>query len=213
MSSNVLDKFGKTFKPDQIIFSEYEPGNDFYLIQSGKVKITKIIGDTEKALDVMGPGDMFGEMAIIEEALRSATAIAIDEVKVLHFNKENFEVLLQSNTAMALKLLKLFARRIYDAKRKLMILNLDDNEAKVADVLLMLAEQKGYSKDAYEPIELTATQEDIANWCGLKPDEAKKILSQFVNIGRIQLGVSNIVVKNINEIARYVQQKRKKAES
>ncbi len=213
MAMDALNKFSKTYKQDEILFSEYETGNSFYLIQSGKVKITKIVGETEKTLDILGPGDIFGEMAIIEEAPRSASAIALSEVKTLHFNKENFEMLLQSNSAMAIKLLKLFSKRIYDARRKLMILSLEDDEAKVADVLLMLAEQKGYSpkeiKEFIEPMEIIITAQDIANWCGLKLDNVKKILSQFINMNRISMGGNSVVVKNINEISRYVSQKRK----
>ena len=213
MAMDTLNKFSKTYKQDEILFSEYETGNSFYLIQSGKVKITKIVGETEKTLDILGPGDIFGEMAIIEEAPRSASAIALSEVKTLHFNKENFEILLQSNSAMAIKLLKLFSKRVYDARRKLMILSLEDDEAKVADVLLMLAEQKGYSpkeiKEFIEPMEIIITAQDIANWCGLKLDNVKKILSQFVNMNRISMGWNSVVVKNIKEISRYVSQKRK----
>jgi len=213
MAMDALNKYSKTYKQDEILFSEYETGNSFYLIQSGKVKITKIVGETEKTVDRRGPGDIFGEMAIIEEAPRSASAIALSEVKTLHFNKENFEMLLQSNSAMAIKLLKLFSKRIYDARRKLMILSLEDDEAKVADVLLMLAEQKGYSpkeiKEFIEPMEIIITAQDIANWCGLKLDNVKKILSQFINMNRISMGGNSVVVKNINEISRYVSQKRK----
>ena len=216
MSVNMFEKFGKVYKPNQIIFSEYEPGEDFFLLQQGRVKITKIINLTEKTLDILNPGDIFGEMAIIESAPRSATAVAVDEVKVLNFNKQNFEMLLQSNTALAIKLLKLFAKRIYDAKRKLMILSLPDNDAKVADAIIMLAEHKGYNpgeiREIVEPMEIEATYQDIANWCALAPDEARGILEQFIKMNRINMGPNSVVVKNINELSRFVAQKRKQAD-
>ncbi|PKL11138.1 MAG: Crp/Fnr family transcriptional regulator, partial [Spirochaetae bacterium HGW-Spirochaetae-6] len=66
----------KNFKEGEIIFCEYEPGSTFYLIKKGRVKITKISEKYEKTLDVLGEGSLFGEMAIIEQAPRSATAIA-----------------------------------------------------------------------------------------------------------------------------------------
>jgi CRP-like cAMP-binding protein len=212
----MFEKFGRVFKPNQIIFSEYEPGEDFFLLQQGRVKITKIINLTEKTLDILNPGDIFGEMAIIESAPRSATAVAVDEVKVLNFNKQNFEMLLQSNTALAIKLLKLFAKRIYDAKRKLMILSLTDDDAKVADAIIMLAEHKGYNpgeiREIVEPLEIEATYQDIANWCALAHDDAKSILEQFIKMNRVSMGPSSIVVKNINELSRFVNQKRKQAD-
>ncbi len=213
MAINMLEKYGRNYRAGDIIFSEHEPGNSFYLIHSGKVIITKIVGETEKNLDILGPGDIFGEMAIIEEAPRSASALAETEVKALEFNKENFEILLKSNAAMAIKLLKVFSKRIYDARRKLMILSLLDDEAKVADTLILLAEMKGYNpnevREFVEPIELEANNQSVSSWCGLKEDITKKILTQFVNQNRILISHNTITIKNINELIRYVSQKRK----
>ena len=137
--SGAFNRFRKTFQAGDVIFSEYEPGDNFYLIQVGRVQIVKIFGDLEKTIAVLNPGEIFGEMAILEEAPRSATAIAMDQVTALEFNQENFDILMQGNPQVALTLLKLFAMRIHDQKRKFQILTLDDVEAKVADVFLMLA--------------------------------------------------------------------------
>ena len=139
---SMFNRFSKTFRKGDIIFCEYEPGDTFYLIQAGRVQIVRIIGDLEKNIDILNPAEVFGEMAILEEAPRSATTIALDEVKALEFNRENFEVLMMGNPQIAMKLLKLFIKRIYDQKRRFMILTLDDVEAKVADVFLMLAENQ-----------------------------------------------------------------------
>ena len=67
MDPGMIEKFGTTYKPGEIIFCEYEPGNEFYLLQEGRVKVTKIVSDMEKALDIFQPGDIFGEMAILED--------------------------------------------------------------------------------------------------------------------------------------------------
>ena len=73
-------------------------------------------------------------MAILEEAPRSASAIAIEKVEALEFNKRNFEVLLRGNPQIALKLLQTFIKRIYDQKRRFMILTLKEPAARIADV-------------------------------------------------------------------------------
>ena len=136
----LFQRFARTFQKGDIIFCEHEPGDNFYLIQTGRVQIVKIMGEIEKIVDILNPGEIFGEMAMLEEAPRSATAIALDKVEAFEFNKENFELLLKGNPQIALILLKLFAKRIYDQKRRLMILTLKDPEAKVADVFIMLGE-------------------------------------------------------------------------
>jgi CRP-like cAMP-binding protein len=204
----MFDKFGKVFYPGQIIFCEYEPGNDFYFIQEGEVKITKTVGNSIKTLDVLGAGDIFGEMAILEEQPRSATATAITEVKALNFNRANFEVLMTKNPQLALKVLTLFSTRIYDAKRRLQILLLDDITSKVADVFVMLAEKQNdhlYVRD----VVLKITVEDVAQWCGQPINEVQKVLNQYKKTGKIELFVDRIVIHNLQEFQRIVAQKRK----
>ncbi len=70
---SLFEKFAKTYEKGEIIFCEYEPGNTFYLIQSGNVKIVKIFGGIEKTIDILKPGEFFGEMALLENAPRSAS--------------------------------------------------------------------------------------------------------------------------------------------
>src|SRR5512145_1520197 len=170
---NLFERFGKTYKPGEIIFCEYEPGDDFYLIQSGRVRITKVVSDKEKTLDILDSGDIFGEMAILEQQPRSATALAEDEVKVLVFNRQNFELLLKSNPEIAIKLLKTFTKRIYDAKRQLMVLTFNEPEIRLADVFLLLAEKNGFPSDASR-IELPTSKEDLLNLTGLEEKELQK---------------------------------------
>lgn len=208
MMEAMFEKFGKVFQPNEILFCEYEPGNDFYLIQEGKVKITKTVGSSIKTLDILEPGDILGEMAILEEQPRSATAIAITMVKALNFNRANFEMLMTSNPALAMKLLHVFSIRIYDAKRRLAILLMDDIVGKVADVFIMLNEKNNHTEGIHEVI-LQTTVEDVANWCAQPVGEVQKVINQFVKTGKIDLYADKIVIHNINDFQRIVNQKRK----
>ena len=88
---------------------------------------------------------------------RSATIMAVTDVKLLEFNRANFEVLMQGQPQIVLNLLKLFAKRIYDQKRRFMILTLDDVQARVADVFLMLEE------NGPKPIDLTDNSRTFPN--------------------------------------------------
>ncbi len=207
--NSMFGKFGITYEPDDIIFCEYEPGNDFYLLQDGRVKVTKIVSDMEKTLDIFHPGDIFGEMAILESQPRSATAIAIDRVKVLKFNKENFDLLLQGNPQLAFNILRIFSNRIYDAKRRLLILTLPDIDSKVCDAFLMLAENQHISPKTTHPITFNTKVDEIAHWCGEKVSKVKETLSTFSDTGKIQIYEDRIVVKNLYEMFRIVRNRRK----
>ncbi len=206
---SVFERFAVTFQKGDIIFCEYEPGDNFYLIQEGSVQIVKIMGNIEKIIDILYPGEIFGEMAILEEAPRSATAMANEKVKALEFNRQNFEVLMMGNPQIALKLLKLFTKRIYDQKRRFMILTLDDEQAKVADVFVMLSETHPPEDPESNERVFKTTVDDIAHWAGMSVDKARTVINHFVTQRRVEVLPDKIVVKNINDFSRFVNSKRK----
>ena len=206
-----FDRFAKTFPKGRMIFCEYEPGNNFYLIQEGRVQITKVMGHIEKAIDILHPGELFGEMAILEEAPRSASAVALDEVKVLEFNRANFEVLMKGNPQIALTLLRTFVKRIYDQRRRFMILKLNDVQARVADVFLMLSEGMTREEDQNR-FEFKVTANDVAHWAGLGPDQVRQVLNQLANQRRLELFPDKIAVTNIHELQRLVSSRRREEE-
>jgi CRP/FNR family transcriptional regulator, cyclic AMP receptor protein len=208
LDSKLFEKFGVDYSPGEIIFCEYEPGNEFYFIQDGRVKIVKIINNTEKTLDVLEVGDVFGEMAILEEQPRSASAIAMDHVKLLKFRRENFDALLQGNPQLAYKLLIIFSKRIYDAKRRLMILLLEEPQLKVMDVMCMLSEQDPHL-DIQEAVTLKANMQEVANWAGMQVTDVQKILTHMNQLGKIELFTDKIIVKNLRDFQRIVNSRRK----
>ncbi|MDR2053054.1 MAG: Crp/Fnr family transcriptional regulator [Treponema sp.] len=210
MDLSAFSRFARDYAPGEIIFSEHEPGDTFYMIQSGRVELVKLFGEVEKILDIIGPSEMFGEMAILESAPRSATAIALDAVKVLEFNHRNFEILMMGNPQVALRLLKIFAKRIYDSKRRFMILTLRDPQARVADVFLMLDETTPDLERWNESREFKITVDDIARWAGMNLAQTKEIISHFVTQRRVEIFSDKVVVKNINDFSRFINSLRKR---
>ena len=201
----------KKYEADDIIFLEFETGNKFYMVQSGSVKITKVIKDVEKLLDIVYPGDFFGEMAILEGTTRSASAIANEPTTLLELTKENFQTILGNNTAMALKLSKMLAKRIFDAKRRLLILQLPETELRVYDCLLLLAELQNIPRDHYyNPQELNATIADIANWCGINVNDVQKVLNNLIKSGKIDVHTNTIKAGQKIKIPKLELKKKKK---
>jgi len=166
-------------------------------------------GESERSLDILQPPEMFGEMAILEGSPRSATAIAVDEVKALEFNAQNFELLMTGNPQIGINLLRIFAKRIYDSKRRFMILTLPNPQLKIADVFLMLDETTTDIDRKTDAREFHATIEDIAHWAGVSATEARDVLHTFVVQNRLEMYSTRMVVKNINDLARLVSSRRK----
>jgi CRP/FNR family transcriptional regulator len=96
----------RVYKDNQMIFCENEPGDELYIIQGGKVKITKIV-DEEVLLAVLKPGDIFGEMALLENRPRSASAITFGDTSLMAINRQNFETMVQTQPQLATRLIQL----------------------------------------------------------------------------------------------------------
>ncbi len=207
---SLFERFAKNYSAGSIIFCEYEPGDAFYLINSGQVKIVKIFGKIEKLIDVLHPGEFFGEMALLENAPRSASIIAVEDSRILEFNQNNFEMLMTGNPQLALKLLRLFSTRIYDQKRRFSILTLKDDSARVADVFVMLDEKNELDEEVANTgeREFNCSVADIAHWAGINPIRCREIINHFQEKNRISISQTSIIVTNIHDFKRLVKTQR-----
>ena len=197
-----FERFAKEYEPGQVIIAEYEPGDSFYLIQSGRVQLVKCVNGSTKNLDILKPGEFFGEMAILDKSPRSATCMAAGHVKCLEFNKENFELLITGNPQTALVLLKLFCKRIYDQKRRFRILCIKDLQARLADVFLMLDEMNPVSNVMEKTRRFNVTLSDMAHWSGLSQEVTRDEINKLVEKRKIEVFDTYIVVNNIVDMRR-----------
>lgn len=133
---------GCIFPKDTIIFVENEPDDYFYIIAKGSVRISKYVDGTDFVLEVISEGEIFGEMAILNGKLRSATAIANEECKLIRLNKDN--LLTKSNTAILTKLFFLIAKRFWLASQRFYIKQIDDPSVKLFMQLLIILEESLY---------------------------------------------------------------------
>ncbi len=107
----------KNMEEGTTVFIENMPGESLYLIGQGTIKISKMIAEgDEKTLVILGPEDVFGEMAILDGAPRSATARVMEKAQLLSIKKSDFDKLCEANPRLGIKLMRniirLFSRRI-----------------------------------------------------------------------------------------------------
>src|SRR6478736_884654 len=93
----LFQRFGKEFPKGTVLFREGEPGKEMFVLQSGRVSISKKVRDVEKVLAVLGPGEFFGEMAIISNKPRNASAIIEEEARLLVIDPRTFESMIRGN--------------------------------------------------------------------------------------------------------------------
>lgn len=201
---SAFERFAKKYAPGQVVISEFEPGDTFYLIQRGSVQLMKYVNGTEKNLDILKPGEFFGEMAILDNSPRSATCMAKTSVKCLEFSKENFESIVTGNAVLALNLLKLFCKRIYDQRRRFKILAIKDLQARIADVFILLDEMNPPNNPNERSRRFYVNTGDIAHWAGLSFEITREEINRLVEKRKIEVYNDSIVVANITDMQRIV---------
>ena len=202
-----FERFQKKYENEQVIICEHEPGDSFYLIQSGEVQLVKCVSGTSKNLDILKPGEFFGEMAILEKSPRSATCIARGPVQCLKFDKENFEVLVTGNPQIAIILRKLFCKRIYDQTRRYRILTIREPIVRIYDVFCMYDEMGLSTRNVEKTRSFNIKAQDIVQWSGLSAEKVQDELNKLVSKKRLQIFDNYMIVANIEEMKYNVEMK------
>lgn len=109
----------RSYRAGAVIFAAGTPGYGFYVVQSGRVQLTAVVGDNQpRVLATVGPGDFFGEMAVLDDAPRSATALAEIDTVVLFLGRDALLHLLDARPRLALDLIREFSRRMRALNQK-----------------------------------------------------------------------------------------------
>ena len=208
----VSSALSRSYPADKLVFCENEPGYELYVIRSGGVKITKMVDGQEMMLAMLQPGDIFGEMALLDNKPRTATATTAGNVGLLAINKVNFEKMVKAQPQLATKLITLLSERIWTAYRQLANLMIGDMVGRLYDTLLTMVEKNHVpitSKSKYT-FEFGGT--DLLKMVGLDPRKDEHYLVSIFNKNRwLRLDESRIVCSNLSELEKQVTFYRKKS--
>jgi CRP/FNR family transcriptional regulator, cyclic AMP receptor protein len=131
--------YGRDFPAGAVVFEEGDPGSRMYVIQSGEVRIVKRVGQREITLARLGPGEAFGEMALLEGQPRSATAIVETTARILEIDEVAFGDLVRRNGEIALRLLRRLSARLREANRQIRNFLSADAMGRAVEVLKALS--------------------------------------------------------------------------
>ncbi len=179
---------------DTVIFFENEQGDSFFMILSGRVKVT-ILGDDgrEVILSMLGPGDFFGEMSLLDHEPRSATAIAAEDTELLCLARTDFEKVATKRTITA-ALIKTLTARLRHANHQIQTLALLDVYGRVARVILDMAKEEGRRLKDGRIAFRRATHQELANRIGTTRETVTRMLKDLERQGMIRIEGKEIVV-------------------
>ena len=164
--------------PGTVLFRDGDPGEFMYVIQTGRVRVfTEVKGD-QKQLAILGPGDFFGEMAILNAKPRTASAEVVEDARMLVIDAKTFGSMIMSNQEIAVRLITRLARRLDSANTLIDILMHRDPKARVILGLAHEAEFNGQQADdgsILVPIDAGG----VANQVGLEVHEVKAVLQRL----------------------------------
>jgi CRP/FNR family cyclic AMP-dependent transcriptional regulator len=186
----------KRYPKDTVVFFENEEGDFFFTITEGRIKVT-ILGDDgrEVILSVLGPGDFFGEMALLDNEPRSATAIAVEESELLSLHRNDFQTVLNDNKSITSALIRVLSARLRRANHQISTLALLDVYGRVARVIVDMAREEGKRLRDGRIAFRRATHQEIANRIGTTRETVTRMLKDLERQGLIHVEGKEIVVQ------------------
>jgi CRP-like cAMP-binding protein len=198
----LFQRFGKEFKAGTVLFRDGETGREMYVIQLGRVTISKRVGDVEKILTTLGPGEFLGEMAILNNKPRSATATCATDCKLLQVDAKTFEAMVRSSGEIALRMIKKLAERLQETNEQVENLLLSDASARVVHFLANAAE-KGTKTPAGYKIEMSP--KELPGRCGVKPEAADEALMKLLKAKILSVHPDGFVVPDVSKLRHFLE--------
>jgi len=208
---DLFARFGRTFEQGAVLFREDEPGDTMFVIQQGQVRITKTGREGLKTLAVLGAGEFFGEMAILNSKPRTATAEALTPLRVLVIDAKTFGQMVVSNAEIAVRLITKLARRLDSANELIEVLMHRDPKARVILGLSRQAEMIGEAQPDGSVVVPIACAE-LAAEIGLteeETDEVVKRLARLKIVAPIETGYRVSDVKRLAEFLEFLEMREK----
>lgn len=176
----------RKFPRDAVIFEDGSLGDYMYLIQEGQVKITKMSEDgREKILEILGPGDFFGEMALLDREPRSASVKTTTACVLLALSRQDFMGLLKQNHELTLELIRELARRLRETDEQIRGLSFERVESRARRLLARLAKEKLANRTdrmATSPI----THQQLADLVGTSRETITRVVKELKDEGWLE---------------------------
>jgi CRP/FNR family cyclic AMP-dependent transcriptional regulator len=198
----LFERFGRTFPAGSIVFCEGDPGAELYVIQSGRVQLSRRVRGREMHLLTLAAGEFFGEMAIVNNKPRSATATALDEARMLVLDARTFEAMVRGNSEIAIRLVKKLAARLDSANQQVEKLLLQDLNHRLVHHLRHLAAAAGQADGAGVLVETTL--DDLSNQLDAEPADLQKCLERLEQAKLVRLDDSGLEIAAVGKLDQFL---------
>lgn len=195
----------RSFEPGQIVFREGDASDTCYVVRSGRARAIREHADGRTiTLATFGPGDIFGELAMFEDELRSATVEAVQYTSVVAVLGPDMRRLMAEHPEISIRLVVALGRRLRETNDRLAKQSFQTVQSRVAVVLSELVAQAVCAGAPAQEVLLTATQADLAKLAGSSRESASRFLAVLERAGVISQGRGRLVVHDPSALEGYV---------
>ncbi len=195
----------RAFSAGTVVFREGDTSSTCYIVRAGRARAIREHPDGRQiVLATFGPGDIFGELAMFDDELRSATVEATDALDVLAIRGEDMRRLMHRHAEIAVKLAVSLVRRLRGANERLARQSFQTVQSRVATVLREMVKQAQSEGAGDGKVLLVATQAELAQLAGSSRESASRFLAVLERAGIITQGRGRLVVHDPAALDRYV---------
>jgi CRP/FNR family cyclic AMP-dependent transcriptional regulator len=198
---DALERIGRRarFPSGSVLMHEGLHGEGLFVLLAGVVKATFVTpAGREVILAFRGPGELIGELALIDESPHSSTVVAVEPVDALLVPSRDFRAFIQERPAAALALMRMIVQRFRDTDRRLVEFSASDALGRVASRLLELATAYGEPSDRGITIALHLSQEELAGWAGCSMKAVVNALHTLRELGLVETGRRRVTVRDVD---------------
>ena len=195
----------RTFRAGEVIFHRDDPGQVLYVIRQGKVKIYITSPDgQEVSLAVFGTGEYFGELALLDNQPRSASAVAIEPAETFALQRNDFISAVMHHPRIAVQVMQVLSHRLRQTDAMIEDLLFLDVHGRVAKKLLELAETHGERTSEGIRINMRLTQGELAGMVGASRESVNKVMGYFTDKRFLTTDRYRVTITRLADLRRRV---------
>ena len=195
---SLTDKFGVRLSGGTTVFRQGDPGGSMYVIRAGKVRVLKEAHGRQRVVTTLGPGDFFGEMAVVMGRPRTATAEVLEEAELLKVPAAKLEEMVAQSGEVAIRLIRHLAERIENANRFIDLLLEDDMTARVILELQRILEQANGSAAP------DVTDADLGLALGVDGSDVRAALRRLARVGVVEVSGGFVLIKDVQRLNEFL---------
>ncbi|HSO40645.1 MAG TPA: Crp/Fnr family transcriptional regulator [Labilithrix sp.] len=192
----LLEQYGRTFEQGEVLFREGDPATEAYLLHGGRVRLLKRVRMVERSLSVLRAGDLFGEGALLDGALRTSTAVALGEGVALVLDRPALRQILERFPSLSERILTQLVRRLRDAEDQIEVLMLRDTQSKVISALLKM------SRATAGPADLLVSPVELSSRVGLDVETVKRAVQRLRDQQYVKIVGERVEIPDLDALRR-----------